>query len=97
MQQCVNTSAWAAKYKRRKMPSFWNLFWTMGLGHFLLTNAYSPKMTKYGNKLNIGLTFIDELTEIQTLRILSEKMGFEYSIGRCSNFDDLVNKVCSDL
>ena len=97
MKQCVNIFARAIWYKRRKMPRVWNLLLTIGLGHFLLTNAYSPNITKYGNKLKIGLTFIDELTEIPTLRILSEKMGFEYSIDRCSNFDDLVNTVCFDF
>ena len=94
--------------RRRNMPRVWKLLWTMGLGNFLLTEANSPNMTKFGNRLRIGLTgvfpnfYIDQNnvikgSDITALRALSEKMGFEYSISRGSTFDDLVNEVCFDL
>ena len=99
------TKSSMVRCRRRSMPSFRILLCTLGLGHLLLTDAQGPTITKYGKELRIGMTgvfpnfYFDKNdvikgSEITALRMLSEKMGFQYSISLGNNFDDLVNKVC---
>ena len=87
------------------MPSFNMLFYLVGMGQFLITNAYNHNMTKIGKELRIGIIgvvpniFIDEEnvirgSDITALRSLSEKMGIDYKISEGLNFDSVVKQVC---
>ena len=98
----------SAAAEKRNMPSLQNLLSAMVLCHFLLTDALSPNMTTSGSKLRIGMTgvlpnlYIDQNnvtkgSEMRALRILSEKMSFDYSISLLRSFDELVNKVGYNL
>lgn len=93
--------------RRRNMPSVQNFLSTMVLCHILLTDAVNPNMTTF-NKLRIGMTgvipnlYMDQNnvmkgSEIRALRILSEKINFDYSIFHFESFDELVNKVGYNL
>ena len=75
------------------MPSFHMFLLIVGQVKVLQINAQSLNMTKHGNELRIGMTILDSPYQMPRLKILSEKMGFDYSITYCSNFEDLVKKV----
>ena len=75
------------------MPSFHMFLLIVGQVKVLQINAQSLNMTKHGNELRIGMTILDYTYQMPRLKILSEKMGFDYSITYCSNFEDLVKKV----
>ena len=89
------------------MPSFHMLLLLVGIGHINLTNAYKQNETKIGKELSIGIwgvvpnIYIDgentiRGSDITALKLLSDKMGFEYNISDGRSFNGVVKEVCSE-